>query len=244
MLYWTLRNVALGPALRAMYRPTVHGLHHVPRNGPAIIAANHSSFFDSIALPMVVPRQLRYPAKAEYFNQPGLKGRAMAAFFRAVGQIPTDRSGGRASLAALGEAEQVLKDGNLLGIYPEGTRSPDGRLYRGRTGVVRLALATGSPVVPVGLVGVDEIQPIEASLPKVQTFTATFDEPFDVTAFVQARHAAEGPEAQARAVQRPSRDDLRSATDEIMRRIQAITGQEYVEEYSSVVKIRKASQGA
>ncbi|WP_462417378.1 lysophospholipid acyltransferase family protein [Kytococcus sp. Marseille-QA3725] len=244
MLYWTLKNVTLGPALKALYRPTVHGLHHVPRNGPAIIAANHSSFFDSIALPMVVPRQLRYPAKAEYFNQPGIKGRAMAAFFRGVGQIPTDRSGGRASLAALGEAEQVLKDGNLLGIYPEGTRSPDGRLYRGRSGAVRLALSTGSPVVPVGLVGVDEIQPIEASMPKIRTFTATFGEPFDVTAHVQSLHADASEEERARAVQRPGRDDLRSATDEIMRRIQAITGQEYVDEYSSVVKSRRAAEGA
>lgn len=244
MLYWTLKNVALGPALKTLYRPTVHGLHHVPTNGPAILAANHSSFFDSIALPLVVPRQLRYPAKSEYFTQPGLKGRAMAAFFRGVGQIPTDRSGGRASLAALGEAEQVLKDGNLLGIYPEGTRSPDGRLYRGRTGVVRLALSTGSPVVPVGLVGTTEIQPIEAAVPKVRPFTATFGEPFDVTAFVQSRHADATPEEQARAVHRPSRDDLRAATDEIMRRIQSITGQEYVDEYSSVVKSRKAAHGA
>ncbi len=238
MLYWTLKNVALGPALKALYRPTVHGLHHVPRNGPAIIAANHSSFFDSIALPLVVPRQLRYPAKAEYFNQPGLKGKVMAGFFRGVGQIPTDRSGGRASLAALGEAEQVLKDGNLLGIYPEGTRSPDGRLYRGRTGVVRLALATGSPVVPVGLIGVDKVQPIEASMPKVQTFTVVFDEPFDVAQYVQTRHADATEEDRARAVLHPSRDDLRSATDEIMRRIQSITGQEYVDEYSSIVKAR------
>lgn len=244
MLYWTLKNVALGPALTALYRPVVHGLHHVPRNGPAIIAANHSSFFDSIALPLVVPRQLRYPAKAEYFNQPGVKGKVMAGFFRGVGQIPTDRSGGRASLAALGEAEQVLKDGNLLGIYPEGTRSPDGRLYRGRTGVVRLALATGSPVVPVGLVGVDEIQPIEASVPKVRSFTATFDEPFDVTSFVQSLHAGESAEEQDRAVLHPRRDDLRAATDEIMRRIQSITGQEYVDEYSSVVKSRRAAEGS
>ncbi|SNC60694.1 1-acyl-sn-glycerol-3-phosphate acyltransferase [Kytococcus aerolatus] len=244
MLYWTLKNVALGPALNLAYRPTVHGLHHVPRNGPAIIAANHSSFFDSIALPMIVPRQLRYPAKAEYFNQPGVKGRAMATFFRAVGQIPTDRSGGRKSLAALSEAEQVLKDGDLLGIYPEGTRSPDGRLYRGRTGAVRLALSTGSPIIPVGLEGMTEIQPIEASLPKVRTFTATFGEPLDVVEHLRALHAGESEEALDEMIRHPRRDDLRAATDEVMRRIQAITGQEYVDEYSSVVKARRAVQGA
>ena len=151
MFYWVAKAV-IAPVLLTLFRPWVRGLHHVPATGPVIFASNHLSFSDSVFLPIVLSRRITFPAKMEYFTGSGVKGRLTAWFFKGVGQIPIDRSGGRASEAAITSGLKVLRRGELFGIYPEGTRSPDGRLYRFRTGVARLALRSGAPVVPVGLV--------------------------------------------------------------------------------------------
>ncbi len=148
MFYWVLKTVVLGPILRLLFRPWVEGEENIPEEGAAIFASNHLSFSDSIFLPLVVPRRMTFLAKADYFTGVGLKGRLTAAFFKGVGQLPIDRSGGRASEAALTSGLRVLHRGEILGLYPEGTRSPDGRLYKGRTGVARMALEAGCPSSP------------------------------------------------------------------------------------------------
>ena len=135
MLYLFLRRILVGPLIGMIFRPWVKGLENIPEDGPALLVSNHLAFCDSVFLPVAVPRQIHFPAKAEYFTAPGFKGKVVAAFFRAVGQVPIDRSGGRASMAALDTGIRILSEGKLFGIYPEGTRSPDGRLYKGRTGV-------------------------------------------------------------------------------------------------------------
>ena len=149
MLYWVLKRVLLGPLLRVLFRPRVEGLGHVPRYGPAILASNHLSFSDSIFLPLVLDRRITFPAKMEYFTDPSAVGRLKAFFFRGTGQIPIDRTGGQASRAAIDAGLEVLARGELFGIYPEGTRSPDAKLYKGKTGVARMALEANVPVVPV-----------------------------------------------------------------------------------------------
>ena len=148
MLYWLLKYVLVGPPVRVLFRPSVSGGSHVPESGPVIIAANHLSFVDSIFLPLAVRRRMTFPAKIEYFRGRGLRGLVARLFFTGIGQIPMDRAGGRAALASLDLGAAVLRGGGVFGIYPEGTRSPDGRLHRGRTGVARLALETGAPVYP------------------------------------------------------------------------------------------------
>ena len=158
MWYWIVK-VVLTPILRPLFRPVVEGLENIPESGPAILASNHLSFSDSIFLPLVVPRRITFLAKSDYFTGRSLKGRMKAMFFRGVGQVPVDRSGGKAATAALETAKRVLSEGKLLGIYPEGTRSPDGRLYRGKTGVARMALEAGVPVLPVAMINTFEIQP-------------------------------------------------------------------------------------
>ena len=149
MFYWFLKTVVLGPILKLLFRPWVEGAEHVPAHGAAILASNHLSFSDSIFLPIVLSRRITFPAKMEYFTGSGVKGRLTAWFFKGVGQIPIDRSGGRASEAAISSGLKVLRKDELFGIYPEGTRSPDGRLYKGKTGIARMALEAGCPVIPV-----------------------------------------------------------------------------------------------
>src|SRR5881275_255024 len=161
MAYWLMKLV-LTPVLRFFYRVRVEGLEHVPDEGAAILASNHVSFCDSIFLPLVLRRRVTFVAKAEYFEDP-----KTAWFFRAVGQIPVKRGGGPASLRALDAATEVLEAGGVFGIYPEGTRSPDGRLYKGHTGVARLALQTGAPVVAVAMIGTREAQPIGQAMPRL-----------------------------------------------------------------------------
>ncbi len=158
MLYRAL-ELTLAPALRAAYRPVVTGLEHVPPAGAVIIVANHVSFADEFFTPLAARRQVIYFAKAEYFNSPGPRGRAMAAFFRGCGHVPVERADPRSAAGVIDIGVDVLRDGQALGIYPEGTRSPDGRLYKFRTGIARLALRSGAPVVPVGLVGTRDVQP-------------------------------------------------------------------------------------
>jgi 1-acyl-sn-glycerol-3-phosphate acyltransferase len=212
VFFWLLKHVLLGPLLRLVFRPKVTG--HVPA-APAIIAANHLSFCDSLFLPLVVPGQLVFIGKDDYFVRKGIKGRLMAAFFRGVGTIPVDRRGGSEAADALSTALRVLKEGGLFGIYPEGTRSPDGRLYRGKTGVARLAVESGAPVVPCALVGTDKIQPTGYRLPrKIMRVQVKFGEPL---------RFAEGA-------------DLRAATDEVVAAIQALSGQEYVDVYATSLK--------
>jgi 1-acyl-sn-glycerol-3-phosphate acyltransferase len=204
---------AIAPLLRAVWRPTVSGRDNVPRTGPVILASNHLSVIDSIVLPVVVPRQIYFLAKEEYFRRAPQR-----ALMRALNQIPVNRSGGRASLMALDEAVPILRAGNALGIYPEGTRSVDGRLYRGRPGVAKLALDTGATIVPVGLLGTQELQPIGARLPKIgPKIEVRIGVPLDLSPWHD------------RAVD--SRV-LREITAHLMGRIRELTGQEYVGRYA------------
>ena len=157
MLYWVLKYALLGPWLRLFFRPWVEGVEHIPAKGPAIIASNHLSFSDSIFMPLMVPRRVTFLAKQEYFTGRGLKGWLIRMFFTGVGQVPIDRASGTAAKAALETGKRILAEGKLLGIYPEGTRSPDGRLYRGKTGMARMALEAGVPVIPVAMIGTREV---------------------------------------------------------------------------------------
>ncbi|KIZ16734.1 lysophospholipid acyltransferase family protein [Streptomyces natalensis] len=221
MFYQLLKYIVLGPLLRLVFRPRVEGLEHVPEEGAAIIAGNHLSFADHFVMPAIVPRRVTFLAKAEYFTGPGLKGRLTAAFFRGVGQIPIDRSGGRASQAAITSGLAVLRKGRLLGIYPEGTRSHDGRLYKGRTGVAAMALEAGVPVVPCAMIGTFEAQPTGRRLPRAIRITIRFGAPLDFSRYAGL--------ADERAV-------VRAVTDEIMYAIMRLSGQEYVDLYAGEAK--------
>jgi 1-acyl-sn-glycerol-3-phosphate acyltransferase len=221
VFYYVLKYVLLGPVLRLLFRPRTEGLEHVPETGAAIIAGNHLSFSDHFLMPVVLKRRITFLAKQEYFTGPGIKGRLTAAFFRSAGQIPVDRSGKEAGRAAIREGLGVLAKDELLGIYPEGTRSHDGRLYKGKVGVAVMALKAGVPVVPCAMVGTFEIQPPGQVLPKIKRVRVRFGEPLDFSRFA-------GMEDQ-KAV-------LRAVTDEIMYSILALSGQEYVDEYAATVK--------
>ena len=197
-----------------LFRPKVKGLRHVPGTGPVIIASNHLSFSDSIFMPLVVPRKVTFLAKSEYFTSPGPKGLLKKLTFIALGQVPVDRSGGRRSEAALITGLKVLAEGKCLGIYPEGTRSPDGRLYKGRTGIARLAIESGAPIIPVAMFNTEKIQPTGTVMPKVMRVEMIFGEPMyfegDSTDLLH----------------------LRDVADQIMKRIQELSGQEYVDTYA------------
>ena len=215
-MYWVFKGI-LKPLLMGLYSIKAEGRENVPKKGPAIIAANHLSFLDSFFIPLVVQRRkVTYLAKADYF-----KSWKTSWFFKMVGQIPTEREGGKKSEHALNAALEVLEQGNLLGIYPEGTRSPDGRLYRGRTGVARLALTAGVPVIPTGLVGTTEVMPKDAKLPRFTgrlPVRVRFGKPLDFSRFKDRER---------------DRFALRSITDEIQYEVMQLSGQEYVDEYAS-----------
>ncbi|MEU9980721.1 lysophospholipid acyltransferase family protein [Streptomyces sp. NPDC050856] len=221
MFYYLLKYVLLGPVLRLLFRPRTEGLEHVPGTGAAIVAGNHLSFSDHFLMPAVLKRRITFLAKQEYFTGPGIKGRLTAAFFRSAGQIPVDRSGKEAGQAAIREGLCVLARDELLGIYPEGTRSHDGRLYKGKVGVAVMALRAGVPVVPCAMVGTFEIQPPGKVVPRIRRVTIRFGEPLDFSRYA----GMENDKAVVRAV-----------TDEIMYRILALSGQEYVDEYAATVK--------
>ncbi len=221
MFYHLLKHVILGPLLRLLFRPRIEGLENIPEDGAAIIAGNHLSFSDHFLMPAILKRRITFLAKAEYFTGPGVKGRLTAAFFRSAGQIPVDRSGKDAGQAALREGLGVLSKGELLGIYPEGTRSHDGRLYKGKVGVAAMALGAAVPVVPCAMVGTFEIQPPGQKLPKIRRVTIRFGRPLDFSRYA-------GMEGE-RAV-------LRAITDEIMYEVLALSGQEYVDRYAAEVK--------
>ena len=214
----------LTPFLMILFRPKVKGLRHVPASGPLIIASNHLSFSDSIFMPLVVPRKVTFLAKSEYFTSPGPKGLLKKLTFIALGQVPVDRSGGRRSEAALITGLRVLAEGKCLGIYPEGTRSPDGRLYKGRTGIARLAIESGAPIIPVAMFNTEKIQPTGTVVPKVMRVKMIFGEPmyFD----------GDSTDLQY----------LRVVTDQIMSRIQEMSDQEYVDTYASKAK-KSADEG-
>ncbi|WP_426977001.1 lysophospholipid acyltransferase family protein [Pseudarthrobacter sp. O4] len=227
MFYWFMKTFVLGPVLKLLFRPWVKGLDHVPAGGAAILASNHLSFSDSIFMPLTVPRPVVFLAKSEYFTGKGIKGRLTAAFFRLTNQLPMDRSGGTASAMSLNAGMDVLNNGSLLGIYPEGTRSPDGRLYRGKVGVARLALQARVPVIPVAMIGTDKVQPIGRRLPNIRRIGMIFGAPLDFSRYY-------GMEDD-RLIQR-------SVTDEIMYELMRLSGQEYVDEYAAVVKLRLAGK--
>ena len=193
-----------------LFRPKVSGLRHVPSNGPVIIASNHLSFSDSIFMPLVVPRNVTFLAKSEYFTSPGIKGFIKKITFIALGQVPVDRSGGKRSEAALLTGLKLLKDEHCIGIYPEGTRSPDGRLYKGRTGIARMAIESGAPIIPVAMYNTAEIQPTGQVVPKVRRVEMVFGEPMYFTG-----------DSTDQAV-------LRTATNQIMEKIAELSKQEYV----------------
>jgi 1-acyl-sn-glycerol-3-phosphate acyltransferase len=176
---YTLTRWLVGVIFRAVWRPIVDGREHIPRTGAVIIASNHLSFIDSVVIPLVVPRRVRFLAKAEYFQGSGLRGVLTRLFFSVVDAVPIRRTGSRDAVASLEAGLAVLREGSAFGIYPEGTRSRDGRLYRGRTGVGWLAMASGAPVVPVTLIGTDRIQPVGARLPRIHRIRVVFSEPVD-----------------------------------------------------------------
>jgi 1-acyl-sn-glycerol-3-phosphate acyltransferase len=227
MYYWLFKYVLLGPLLTLLGRPKVEGLEHVPSSGPAILASNHLAVMDSFFLPLVVRRRITFLAKAEYFTGTGLKGWFSRWFFTAVGQVPIDRSNADAAQAALNTAEQVLAQGKLLGMYPEGTRSPDGRLYKGKTGLARLALHTGVPVIPVAMIGTNVVNPPGTTMLRPGRVTVRFGKPMDFSRF-------EGLAG--------NRFIERAVTDEVIYELMRLSGQEYVDIYAASVKER--SNGA
>ncbi|HLX49892.1 MAG TPA: lysophospholipid acyltransferase family protein [Streptosporangiaceae bacterium] len=229
MFYWVVKAI-LYPVLRVVFRPWAEGTANVPREGPAILASNHLSFSDHFFGPLLLPRKVVYLAKAEYFTGRGLKGLVSKAFFRGVGQIPVDRSGGEASERALRTGLRVLAEGNLLGIYPEGTRTPDGRLYRGKTGVARLALEARAPVIPCAMVNTFELQPPGTIVPRLRFRPgARFGKPLDFSRYY-------GMES--------DRLVLRAVTDEIMYALMELAGQEYVDVYAADAKAAVKGNGA
>ncbi|MGH8939784.1 MAG: lysophospholipid acyltransferase family protein [Actinomycetes bacterium] len=223
LFYWFLKRIVLGPVLRLVFRPYVIGLENVPAAGGVIFASNHLSFSDSIFLPLVVDRRITFLAKMDYFTGSGLKGRLTAGFFKGVGQLPVDRTGGEASEAALRTGLKVLGRGECLGIYPEGTRSPDGKLYRGKTGLARMALEAHVPVLPVAMIDTDKIQPPGRKMPRLGRVGVKIGAPLDFSRY-------EGMEG--------DRFVLRSITDEVMYELMDLSGQEYVDIYAQVAKDR------
>ena len=207
-------KAVLTPIIRLLVRVKVEGRHHLPKRGPVILACNHRSFLDSIFIPLVVRRRVTFVAKAEYFDDP-----KTAWFFRGVGQIPIRREGGSASERALASATEVLRNGKVFGIYPEGTRTRDGKLHRGHTGIARLAMRCNTPILPIGMIGSDEVMPIDSKLPKLNRHvTIRFGQPID-----PGRYA--GMENDRLA--------LRELTDEVMYEINELSGYEYVDIYAT-----------
>ncbi|HSF37089.1 MAG TPA: lysophospholipid acyltransferase family protein [Nocardioides sp.] len=221
MLYWFLKWIALGPVLRLVFRPKAYGIDHVPEEGPAILASNHLSYADWLFMPLTLNRRVTFVAKAEYFTTPGIKGWFQKKFFTGAGQVPIDRSGANAAEGAMKSAMKILGEGELFGIYPEGTRSHDGKLYRGKTGVARLALESGAPVVPCAVVGTDVVAPSGKVYGTWTRPVVRFGKPLDFSRYAGMEN---------------DRYILRSITDEIMYEIMRLSGQEYVDLYASKAK--------
>lgn len=229
MLYWFFVRT-LGPIARRRFNPTVEGLENIPRHGGAIIAANHLAVIDDALLPMTCPRMIHFMCKAEYFEGKGVKGKFKKWWFTSVGVFPVDRSGGSKSLGALNHAREILENGHLFGIHVEGTRSPDGRLYRGHTGAARLAFETGCPIVPTAIIGSRDLQKPGQVIPSKGKSTIIYGKPIAVE--------RKNPED-------VTHEELRELTDRVVKAIGAMSGQEYVDEYAQTVKARlKAEQEA
>jgi 1-acyl-sn-glycerol-3-phosphate acyltransferase len=227
MFYWFMKNLVAGPLLKTVFRPWVAGAENVPKTGAVIIASNHLSVIDSVFLPLVMDRRIYFLAKSDYFVGKTFSGWLVKHFLLGTGMLPIDRSGGKASEASLNTGLGVLAKGDVLGIYPEGTRSPDARLYRGRTGVARMILEAHVPVVPVAMIDTEKVMPIGSKLPKVRRIGIVFGEPLDFSRF-------EGLEG--------DRFILRSITDEIMYELSRLSGQEYVDMYASSVRERMTAR--
>lgn len=219
--YWFLKYLVVGPVLHLFFGIKVRGLQNLPKQGPVIVASNHLSAIDSFFVPIALPRKLTFLAKAAYFHGKGPIGWFVAHFLLAVGQIPLDRSGGAASSDSLNTGLTALSEGKALGIYPEGTRSPTGNLYRGKTGIARMVLAAGVPVVPISVSGTNLIMPKGAKLPRFRRITVTIGDPLDFSRF----HGLDN-----------DRFILRAITDEVMLGILALGTQEYVDVYASTIK--------
>ncbi|MDA7760861.1 1-acyl-sn-glycerol-3-phosphate acyltransferase [bacterium] len=227
MAYFLIKNFVLGPILMILFRPWVRGTENIPRQGGAILASNHLSFVDSIFMPLMVRRPVTFLAKSDYFTGKGVKGALIRWFFKSTGQLPIDRSGGKASEDSLNTGLGVLERGLLLGIYPEGTRSPTAKLYRGRTGIARMALEAGVPVVPIAMIDTEKVQPLGSKYPKIHRVGVVIGEPLDFSRFA----GMEGD----RAV-------LRSVTDQIIYSIHRLSNQSYEDVYASSVRNRLARQ--
>ena len=227
MFYWFMKNLVAGPILKTVFRPLVTGAENIPKTGGVILASNHLSFIDSVFLPLLIERRITFLAKSDYFTSRGPKGWFIKNFLKGTGMLPIDRSGGKASEASLNTGLRVLAAGEVLGIYPEGTRSPDGKMYRGRTGVARMVLEGHVPVVPIAMIDTEKVMPIGQKIPKVRRIGVIIGEPIDFSRF-------EGLES--------DRFILRSVTDEIMYELSKLSGQEYVDVYASSVKERLGSR--
>ena len=227
-MQYRLSRVVIGPVLHALGRPKVTGIENIPATGPAILASNHLSFIDSMYLPLVIDRPVVFPAKAEYFEAKGLLGRLWAAYLRSTNQLQIDRDGARSAQATLQAALDLLRAGELFGFYPEGTRSPDGRLYRGRSGIGWLALNSSAPVIPVAMLGTRKMLPPGAPLPRPTRIEIRIGKRMEFG------HLAGDPPARAR----------RAVADEVMRAIGELSGQEYVHLYASDMKAKLSGEDA
>ncbi|MEV0073708.1 lysophospholipid acyltransferase family protein [Amycolatopsis sp. NPDC050768] len=229
MLYWLMKFVFIGPLLKLLWPTKVVGAENIPEDGGAILAGNHLAVADSFFMPIRVKRKVTFPAKSEYFTEPGLKGLLKKWFFTGVGQFPIDRSSGNAAQAALDTAIRLVKQGHLLGIYPEGTRSPDGRLYKGKTGVARIALESKGVVVPVAMIGTEKVNPIGSKMWWPRRLEIRFGAPLDFSRYDGL--------AGDRFIER-------SITDEIMYALMELSGQEYVDIYAAKAKELLAAEAA
>ncbi|MCK7675197.1 lysophospholipid acyltransferase family protein [Corynebacterium pygosceleis] len=228
--YWLFKQVVIGPFLRVYNRPQVRGVENVPATGGAIMASNHQSVMDSFFLPLLIPRRVTFLAKQEYFTGEGIIGRLQRAFFLSVGQVPIDRSSGDAARSAIETGIGLVREGKVLGIYPEGTRSPDGRIYRGKTGVARMALATGAPVVPVAMFGTRKANPIGTWIPRPAKVGMHIGKAIDPLEFIASR-----------GLDRDSYEAARALTDRIIETLVEMTGNDYVDRYAADVKASLAA---
>lgn len=228
--YWMFKNVLIGPFLRVWNRPEIDGVEHIPAEGAAIVASTHQAVMDSFYFPLMSPRRITFPAKSEYFTAPGLVGRIQRWFFTVIGQISVDRDAADAGEATLAAARAVLDRGEVLGIYPEGTRSPDGRIYKGRTGMARIALATDTPIIPLAMIGSRKANPIGTWIPRPVKVHMKVGAPIDGRAYVESL-----------GIDPESREAARPLTDHVMAVLTELAGEPYVDIYASEVKASLAA---
>ncbi|AEF39750.1 lysophospholipid acyltransferase family protein [Hoyosella subflava] len=226
MWYWLFKYILIGPLLYLIGRPTIEGAEHIPAKGGAILASNHLAVADSLYLPLMVRRRITFLAKSEYFTTPGIKGKLLKFFYAGSGQVPIDRASGAAAEAALHTGRRILSEGKLLGLYPEGTRSPDGRLFKGKTGIARLALETGTPIIPVAMIGTEKVNPPGSKMWKPAKVRIRIGKPLDFSRFDGMRG---------------TRFVERAITDEVLYELMNLSGQEYVDIYAATYKADKAA---